>query len=95
MLGELLLVSSPGQPQLSLPLAIAGAPTRTVVIWEWTGPALDCGDAPAAWFSEYLGVPVRLVRFDPDATRPCDVAYAGEGHAATFSDGAWPVFVVS
>jgi len=36
---------------------------RTVTVWEWTGTAADEGDEAAAWFSKYLEVPVRLVRW--------------------------------
>jgi hypothetical protein len=32
-------------------------------VWEWSGVAADEGDEAAAWFSKYLGQPVRLVRY--------------------------------
>lgn len=35
---------------------------RPVTVWEWSGVAADEGDEAAAWFSAYLGKPVRLVR---------------------------------
>lgn len=39
------------------------APRRQCICWEWTGPAADVGDEAAAWLSDYLGKPVRLVRY--------------------------------
>lgn len=34
-------------------------------VWEWAGQALDEGNDAAAWFSDYLDRPCRLVRFAP------------------------------
>lgn len=35
-----------------------------VSVWEWSGSALDEGDEASTWFSNYLGKPSRLVRFN-------------------------------
>ncbi|XP_038880816.1 uncharacterized protein LOC120072503 isoform X2 [Benincasa hispida] len=35
-----------------------------VFVWECSGSALDEGDAPSKWFSDYLGKPNHLVRFN-------------------------------
>lgn len=35
-----------------------------VSVWEWSGFALDEGDEASKWFSNYLGQPSRLVRFN-------------------------------
>lgn len=35
-----------------------------VSVWEWSGSALDEGDEAAVWFTNYLGKPTRLVRFN-------------------------------
>lgn len=32
-------------------------------MWEWRGPAQDEGDSVANWLSEFLGRPVRLMRY--------------------------------
>lgn len=40
-------------------------------MWEWAGQALDEGDDAAAWFSDYLNRPCRLVRFAPGAWLLC------------------------
>lgn len=38
--------------------------TDGVSVWEWSGSALDEGDEASQWFSNYLGKPSRLVRFN-------------------------------
>lgn len=38
-------------------------------VWEWAGQARDEGDDAAAWFSDYLNRPCRLVRFAPGEDR--------------------------
>lgn len=35
-----------------------------VSVWEWCGSALDEGDEASKWFSDFLGKPSRLVRFN-------------------------------
>ena len=41
----------------------------TVTVWDDTVPAWDMGALAAQWFSDFLGQPCRLVRFDPDHLR--------------------------
>lgn len=53
-----------GRAQVPLePPADAPGKTVSVVCWGWTGNARDEGDAAAAWLSDALGLPVRLVRY--------------------------------
>ena len=50
--------------------------------------AYDMGALAAQWFSDYLGRPVRLVRFDPAQARVSDTRWTGELLAqAAFADG--------
>lgn len=35
-----------------------------ISVWEWSGSALDEGDEASQWFSDFLGKPYRLVRFN-------------------------------
>ena len=35
-----------------------------VSVWEWSGAALDEGADASKWFTDYLGKPSRLVRFN-------------------------------
>ncbi|GAQ87885.1 hypothetical protein KFL_003850060 [Klebsormidium nitens] len=63
-------------------------------VWEWAGQALDEGDDAAAWFSDYLDRPCRLVRFAPDVNkRDVDPTYAS-GYTTQFTDG-FPYLVAS
>jgi uncharacterized protein YcbX len=92
-----LSVDFPGMPPLELALAQpdpAQAPTRRVHIWDDSLRAYDCDDTTAAWFSQALGVPCRLVRFHADATRDVSPKWTN-GVAATtlFSDG-YPILVI-
>jgi uncharacterized protein YcbX len=59
-----------------------------VTVWRDRCAAWDQGDAPARWLSEFLGRPVRLVRFDESVPRRSDPRYTGDTPAwAKFSDG--------
>jgi len=66
-----------------------------VRVWGDTVAAYDMGDTAAQWFSDFLGRPLRLVRFDPDAKRlsPLDWT-AGLEAPNQFSD-AFPLLVLS
>lgn len=80
---------STGGASLSVPFEARGA-RRRVVVWDDPCDALDAGDEAAAWLSEFLGTPCRLVRFAPDFRR----AVAGGAAETAFADGG-PVLVVS
>ncbi len=70
------------------------APLRNVTIWKSEGLlAEDCGDAPAAWLSEFLGARVRLVRIGEKFLRPVLKPAAGPGDCVTFAD-AVPLLVI-
>ena len=81
------------------PIAIARqadspAPLRSVTIWKSEGLlAEDCGDAPAAWLSDFLAARVRLVRIGEKFRRPVLKPAAGPGDCVTFAD-AVPLLVV-
>jgi uncharacterized protein YcbX len=66
-----------------------------VTVWRDSCYGIDQGESAAAWFSEFLGRPLRLVRFDSSARRASDRAYTGEHDTHTeFSDG-FAVLVIS
>lgn len=68
-------------------------PLRPVHIWRHDCEAHDAGDEAAAWLSEVIGLPFRIVRMPEDHHRQVGPAY--EGKAATaFSDG-YPILVIS
>ena len=67
---------------------------RQVAVWRDTVRAIDQGDDVADWLSAFLGVAVRLVRFDPEWRRACNPQYAGDSGAHTgFADG-YPVLIL-
>lgn len=49
---------------LKVPLNRAGSVISGISVWEWSGAALDEGHEASEWFSNYLGKPSRLVRFN-------------------------------
>ena len=97
LVGGELVLNAPGMPELRLPTAVpsaSGNETRARV-WSDTVSALDMGDEAARWFSQYLEVPSRLVRFNPDYRRIVDPDWTGDVEAITqFADG-FPMLVTS
>ena len=87
------------RPQLA-PLAIAlavptQAPRLRVQVWKSEVDAIDEGDAAAQWFSQALGQPLRLVRFDNAERRVCSPEWPGDKPAHTqFADG-FPLLVTT
>lgn len=93
--GEL-VVSAPGMPELRLPGAGAGAggDEVAVTVWKDNVIALEQGAQAHQWFSAYLGIGARLVRFKPDAERVCSIRWTEPYRATTqFSDG-YPLLVI-
>lgn len=89
-----LLLKAPGMLGLHLALDRVETPTR-VQVWRDLVKAWDMGDLAAQWFSDFLGTPVRLVRFDPDERRLADRHWTGEHEAPVeFVDG-FPLLVAS
>lgn len=93
--GDELVVEAPALPPLRLPLPHdAAAPSLEVLIWDDHVLAADCGDNAAAWFSDAVGAPCRLVRFRPDVVRPKISPWTGGlPAAARFSDG-YPILLI-
>lgn len=77
-------------------------PTCTVTIWQDTVTADDCGDEPARWLSDFLGLPCRLVRTGAAYSRPLPdrkippslSARTSRSHEVSFADG-FPFLLVS
>lgn len=88
------VLKAPGMLGLHLSLEAVEAPTR-VRIWDDIVKAWDMGALAAQWFTDFLGTPARLVRFDPDERRVADRQWTGEHEALTqFADG-FPLLVSS
>lgn len=82
-----LVVTAPGRATLEVGLGDSGARTE-VEIWDDRCRGVDEGDEAAAWFSDFLGTPVRLVRQAPEARRQVDPAFArSPGDRVSFTDG--------
>jgi uncharacterized protein len=69
--------------------AVRSGPLRQVTVWEYAGPALDCGDAVAELLSEFLGRSCRLVQTPPGHARRSDDGRTGVG----FADG-YPLLLI-
>ncbi|AMO22834.1 MOSC N-terminal beta barrel domain-containing protein [Ramlibacter solisilvae] len=88
------VLRAPGMLALHLAVDAAESPMR-VRVWDDEVPAWDMGAVAAQWFSDFLGRPLRLARFDPEHRRLSDRKWTGEVEAANqFSDG-YPLLVAS
>lgn len=89
-----MVLRAPGMLALHIALDRAEQPVRATV-WDDTVGAFDMGDLCAQWFSDFLGRPLRLVRFDPAQKRLSDRRWTGALEAENaFSDG-FPLLVAS
>jgi uncharacterized protein YcbX len=89
-----LVLRAPGMLALHLRLDAVEGRCR-VRVWDDDVDAFDMGDLAAQWFSDFLGQPLRLARFDPDARRLASAQWTGEVESRTaFVDG-FPLLVVS
>lgn len=97
----MLIVSAPGmQDDLRIPIVLnssSSKPSIEVNVWGWNGAAIEEGSEAAAWFSKYLGVPSKLVRYagsagakpanDSAFERQVDLSWTSEAHPVAFADG--------
>lgn len=75
------MVKAPGMDVLKISLSAPQEVTDGVSVWEWSGSALDEGDEASKWFSNYLGKPSRLVRFNAGMLHCANLIYkAAAGH---------------
>jgi hypothetical protein len=95
---EYLIVRAPGMRELRTPLdpaRLAMAPRVDTAVWRDAAYGLDTGSETAAWFTEFLGLPARLLRFDPERERIVDPDYTDStGGATTFFADGFPLLVV-
>lgn len=93
-----LVIHAPGMSVLRTPLdaaALGAAPKVQTVVWRDAAHGLDTGEASAAWFSAFLGVPARLLRFNPERERIVDPEYTGSvGGATTYFADGFPLLVI-
>lgn len=92
--GEELVLRAPGMLALHLALDRVEAPCKATV-WNDTVAAFDMGALCAQWFTDFLGQPLRLVRFDPEQKRLADRRWTGEIEAETAFQDGFPFLVAS
>lgn len=82
-----LVLRAPGMLALHLQLDTVEGDC-TVRVWNDTVEAFDMGDLAAQWFSDFLGQPLRLTRFDPDVHRLASAQWTQDIESRTaFADG--------
>ncbi|EFJ44131.1 hypothetical protein VOLCADRAFT_106511 [Volvox carteri f. nagariensis] len=83
--GSVMTVTAPGMDEpLQIPLGRRpNCDTRKVTVWEWTGLGEDEGADAASWFSRYLGVPCRLVRYLGSSTGGSSTGGSSTGGSST------------
>ena len=89
-----LILRAPGM--LAVHVAIDRVEERTEVeVWGDRVGAYDMGALCAQWFSDFLGRPLRLARFDPEAPRRADRKWTGAVEAANAFQDGFPLLVAS
>ncbi|CAJ1975946.1 unnamed protein product [Sphenostylis stenocarpa] len=90
-----MVLKAPGMEPLKICLSKQHEVTEAITVWEWTGSAWDEGIEASQWFSDFLGKPCQLVRFNTDSeVRQVDPDYVGGQHRTYFSDG-YPFLLLS
>jgi uncharacterized protein len=89
-----LVLRAPGMLALHLQLDAVEGDCR-VRVWDDTVDAFDMGDLAAQWFSDCLGQPLRLARFNPDVQRLASAEWTGAIAARTAFSDAFPLLVLS
>ena len=89
-----MVLRAPGMLALHIALDQVEAPAR-VTIWSDDVAAFDMGPIAAQWFTDFLGVAARLVRFDPDHRRVSNLQETGGIEALNQFSDAYPLLVIS
>jgi uncharacterized protein len=89
-------LSAAGQPPLRIPTPaeVHGAEMLWVTVWQSKIRAAAAGEAADAWFSRFLGRPVRLVHLDDPTRRQADPEFSVPGDRVSFADG-YPLLLTS
>ncbi|NWB92799.1 MOSC domain-containing protein [Pseudomonas agarici] len=88
-----LTLSAPGRLALEVALPSADQSLRGVTLWSDTLRVPDAGDEAAAWLSEFIGRPVRLVHMPPERARTTQAGYGKEDDRVAFADG-FPLLLI-
>jgi hypothetical protein len=89
-------LSVAGQPPLRVPAPaeVHGAEMLWVTVWQSKVRAAAAGAAADAWFSRFLGRPVRLVHLDDPTRRQVDPEFSAPEDRVSFADG-YPLLLTS
>jgi uncharacterized protein len=85
-LGNGITVASDGYPSLSVAAPDSGELVK-VTVWSSTVLAAPAAPQADAWFSAYLGEPVRLVYLDDPTRRAVEPEFGADGDVVSFADG--------
>lgn len=66
---------------------------RGVTIWRDTLRVPDAGDEAAAWVSEFIGKPTRLVQLPLERARTTEAGYGKDDDKVGFADG-YPLLLI-
>lgn len=88
-----LTLSSPGYTPLDVALPASDDELRGVTIWRDTLRVPDAGDAAAAWVSDFIGKPTRLVHIPLERARTTQAGYGKDDDQVAFADG-YPLLVI-
>jgi len=89
-----LVLRAPGMLALHIALDRVEEPTRARV-WNDEVRAYDMGALAAQWFTDFLGRPLRLVRFDPEQKRLSARRWTGDVQAENAFSDAFPLLVAN
>jgi uncharacterized protein YcbX len=88
-----LTLSSPGYTPLDVALPGTAAELRGVTIWRDTLRVPDAGDEAAAWVSDFIGKPTRLVQIPLERARTTEAGYGRDDDQVAFADG-YPLLLI-
>jgi uncharacterized protein YcbX len=91
--GGHITLTSPDLPDLTVPVP-DGTDLVPVSVWNSDLLAAPAGDAAAAWLTEIVGEPVRLVYLDDPTRRPTNPKYSLGSDRVSFADG-YPLLLTS
>jgi len=92
--GHELVLSSPFEDSIAVPLQPRALPTRTVKVWSSRVHAHTVSAEADTWLSDYLDVNARLVYMPETTERRVSPDYAKNGEVVSFADG-YPVLIAS
>ena len=88
-----LTLSAPGHSAIDVAVPGADAELRGVTIWRDTLRVPDAGAEAAAWVSDFVGKPTRLVQVPLERARTTEAGYGKDDDQVAFADG-FPLLLI-